>query len=92
MAVDSEDRVKLSLKKAELENHKKKHLKMQVQYPPPLILAFIDLVNIFLFLTDVFCLFFRMDDCKDRIRGVLKGRLPPDKDLKKEITQALRLL
>lgn len=28
MAADSEDRVKLSLKKAELENHKKKHKKM----------------------------------------------------------------
>ncbi|KAL6343225.1 hypothetical protein AAG906_021136 [Vitis piasezkii] len=28
MAVDSEDRVKLSLKKGELENHKKKHQKM----------------------------------------------------------------
>lgn len=35
-----------------------------------------------------FC--FRIDDCKDKIRGVLKGRLPPDKDLKKEMTQALR--
>lgn len=61
MAVDSEDRVKLSLKKGELENHKKKHQKI-------------------------------MDEYKDRIRGVLKGRLPPDKDLKKEITQALRAL
>lgn len=28
LAGDSEDRVKLSLKKAELENHKKKHRKM----------------------------------------------------------------
>ncbi|XP_050239038.1 DNA repair protein RAD50 isoform X1 [Quercus robur] len=59
MAADSEDRVKLSLKKAELENHKKKHKKI-------------------------------VDEYKDRIRGVLKGRLPPDKDLKKEITQVLR--
>ncbi|GMY04781.1 DNA repair protein RAD50 isoform X2 [Fagus crenata] len=59
MAADSEDRVKLSLKKAELENHKKKHKKI-------------------------------IDEYKDRIRGVLKGRLPLDKDLKKEITQALR--
>ncbi|KAK9933048.1 hypothetical protein M0R45_020261 [Rubus argutus] len=31
-----------------------------------------------------------IDDYRDRIRGVLKGRLPPDKDLKSEITQALR--
>lgn len=31
-----------------------------------------------------------IDDYKDRIRGVLKGRVPPDKDLKREITQALR--
>ncbi|XP_057959877.1 DNA repair protein RAD50 [Malania oleifera] len=59
LAEDSEDRVKLSLKKAELENHKKKYKKI-------------------------------MDECKDRIRGVLKGRLPPDKDLKKEIMQARR--
>ncbi|KAK9288716.1 hypothetical protein L1049_017179 [Liquidambar formosana] len=55
MAGDSEDRVKLSLKKAELENHKKKHAKMQD-------------------------------------RGVLRGRLPLDKDLKKEIMQSLRAL
>ncbi|XP_059632125.1 DNA repair protein RAD50 [Cornus florida] len=61
MAGDSDDRVKLSLTKAELENHRKKHKKI-------------------------------MDEYKDRIRGVLKGRLPPDKDLKKEITQALRPL
>ena len=33
MAGDSEDRVKLSLKKAELENHKKKHRKMSVNSP-----------------------------------------------------------
>ncbi|KAI4378799.1 hypothetical protein MLD38_016230 [Melastoma candidum] len=59
MAGDSEDRVKLALKKAELESHKKKHKKI-------------------------------IDDCKDRVRGVLKGRLPADKDLKKEVTQALR--
>ncbi|KAJ6298888.1 hypothetical protein OIU76_019949 [Salix suchowensis] len=61
LAGDSEDRVKLSLKKVELENHKKKHRKI-------------------------------IDECKDKIRGVLKGRLPPDKDLKKEITQTLRAL
>ncbi|XP_027334431.1 DNA repair protein RAD50 [Abrus precatorius] len=59
MASDSEDRVKLSLKKAELENQKKKHRKI-------------------------------IDDQKDKIRKVLKGRLPPDKDVKKEITQALK--
>ncbi|XP_050372019.1 DNA repair protein RAD50 [Argentina anserina] len=33
-----------------------------------------------------------IDDYKDRIRGVLKGRLPPDKDLKNEITKALRVV
>lgn len=31
-----------------------------------------------------------IDDQKDKIRRVLKGRIPSDKDLKKEITQALR--
>ncbi|CAN1835317.1 DNA repair protein RAD50 [Linum perenne] len=57
LAVDSEDRIMLSLKRTELDNHKKKHRKI-----------------------------------KDKIRGVLKGRLPSDKDLKKEVTQALRAL
>ncbi|KAL1221197.1 DNA repair protein RAD50 [Cardamine amara subsp. amara] len=59
MAGDAEDRVKLSLKKTELENLRKKHKKI-------------------------------IDECKDKIRGVLKGRLPPEKDMKKEIVQALR--
>lgn len=59
MAGDAEDRVKLSLKKTEQENLKKKHKKI-------------------------------IDECKDRIRGVLKGRLPPEKDMKREIVQALR--
>ncbi|XP_028772634.1 DNA repair protein RAD50 [Neltuma alba] len=59
MASDSEDRVKLSLKKTELENQKKKHRKI-------------------------------IDDHKDKVRRVLKGRMPSDKDLKKEITQAAR--
>ncbi|KAL4024651.1 hypothetical protein IC575_013015 [Cucumis melo] len=59
MAGDSEDRVKLALKKAELDSHKKKQRKI-------------------------------IDEYKDKIRGVLKGRFPPEKDLKKEITQALR--
>ncbi|GAB4844066.1 DNA repair protein rad50 [Ancistrocladus abbreviatus] len=59
LAGDSEDRVKLSLKRTELENLKKKHKKI-------------------------------MDEYKDKIRGMLKGRTPADKDLKKEITQALR--
>lgn len=58
---DSRDRVELSLKKSELENHKKKHKKI-------------------------------MDEYKDKIRGVLKGRLPPDKDLRKEISKAQSLL
>ncbi|KAF8056799.1 hypothetical protein N665_1267s0002 [Sinapis alba] len=59
MAGDAEDRVKLSLKKTELENLKKKHKKI-------------------------------IDECKDKIRGALKGRLPLEKDMKKEIVQALR--
>ncbi|KAK4258216.1 hypothetical protein QN277_007688 [Acacia crassicarpa] len=59
MASDSEDRVKLSLKKEELGNQKKKHGKI-------------------------------IDDHKDKVRRVLKGRVPSDKDLKKEITQAAR--
>ncbi|GMH20274.1 hypothetical protein Nepgr_022115 [Nepenthes gracilis] len=59
LAGDSEDRVKLSLKKTELENQKKKFKKI-------------------------------MDEYKDKIRGILKGRLPLDKDLKREIAQALR--
>ncbi|XP_010557042.1 PREDICTED: DNA repair protein RAD50 isoform X2 [Tarenaya hassleriana] len=59
MAGDAEDRVKLSLKKTEVENVRKKHKKI-------------------------------IDDCKDKIRGMLKGRLPAEKDLKKEIVQALR--
>ncbi|OVA03774.1 DNA repair protein Rad50 [Macleaya cordata] len=58
---DSEYRVKLDLKKAELESRKKKHKKI-------------------------------IDEHKEKIRGVLKGRLPFDKDLKKEITQALGAL
>ncbi|CAN1334274.1 DNA repair protein RAD50 [Linum perenne] len=58
LAVDSEDRIMLSLKRTELDNHKKKHRKI-------------------------------IDEYKDKIRGVLKGRLPSDKDLKKEVTQAL---
>ncbi|XP_065862740.1 DNA repair protein RAD50 [Euphorbia lathyris] len=33
-----------------------------------------------------------IDEYRDRIRGVLKGRLPPDKEWKKEITQALSAL
>ncbi|ONI28862.1 hypothetical protein PRUPE_1G165000 [Prunus persica] len=57
--LDSEDRVKLSIKKTELENLKKKHRKI-------------------------------IDEYKDRIRGMLKGRLPPEKDFNKEITQVLR--
>ncbi|KAI3823111.1 hypothetical protein L1987_04540 [Smallanthus sonchifolius] len=55
---DSNERIKLSYKKEELESLKKKHKKI-------------------------------MDEHKNKIRGVLKGRLPLDKDLKKEVTQAL---
>lgn len=56
MSADSHDRVVLSLKKAELENHKKKHKRI-------------------------------VDEYKERIRGVLKGRMPPHKDLKNELIQ-----
>ncbi|KAI8566801.1 hypothetical protein RHMOL_Rhmol02G0070100 [Rhododendron molle] len=35
--------------------------------------------------------FKKMDEIRDRVKGVLKGRLPPDKDLKNEIGQALRV-
>lgn len=61
MNADSAQRMKLSLKKEELESHKKKHKKI-------------------------------IDEHKNKIRGVLKGRLPLDKDLKKEVTQAQRAL
>ncbi|GLT61000.1 hypothetical protein SLA2020_337360 [Shorea laevis] len=33
-----------------------------------------------------------IDELRERIRGVLKGRVPAEKDLKTEITQALRVL
>ncbi|GAB2227860.1 hypothetical protein Drorol1_Dr00009687 [Drosera rotundifolia] len=59
LSADSEDRGKLSLKKSEFENLKKRCKKI-------------------------------LDDHKDKIRGVLKGRLPSDKDLKKEMIQAFR--
>jgi hypothetical protein len=53
---------------------------------------FLHVVSIPLSLLSLIAIFFsRIDECKDKIRGVLKGRLPPDKDLKKEITQTLRL-
>ncbi|XP_074304186.1 DNA repair protein RAD50 [Silene latifolia] len=61
LAGDSEDKVKLSLKKSELENLKKKLKKI-------------------------------IDDHKDKIKAVLKGRLPPDREWKMEITKALRLI
>ncbi|KAL8515845.1 hypothetical protein ACS0TY_014518 [Phlomoides rotata] len=56
MDADSHDRAVLSVKKRDLENHRKKHRRI-------------------------------VDECRERIRGVLKGRIPPDKDLKKEIVQ-----
>ncbi|CAI9260748.1 unnamed protein product [Lactuca saligna] len=61
MAADAEERFSLSIKKRELESHKKKHKKI-------------------------------LDEHKNKIKGVLKGRLPLDKDLKKEVSQALRAL
>ncbi|KAG5560731.1 hypothetical protein RHGRI_003911 [Rhododendron griersonianum] len=74
---DSEDRVLLSFKKSEVETSKKKHRKMQVKS--------LSLPQWLLFLV------WLMDEIRDRVKGVLKGRLPPDKDLKNEIGQALRL-
>ncbi|XP_068655363.1 DNA repair protein RAD50 isoform X2 [Aristolochia californica] len=61
MASDSEDRVKLDVKRDELEGLKKKHKKI-------------------------------VDEHKDKIKSVLKGRFPSDKDIKKEITHALSLV
>lgn len=61
MSADGDKRMKLSLRKVELESNKKKHKKI-------------------------------VDEHKSKIKGVLKGRLPLDKDLKKEVTQALRAL
>ncbi|KMT14828.1 hypothetical protein BVRB_3g065520 isoform B [Beta vulgaris subsp. vulgaris] len=58
LSSDSENRIKLAVKKTELENQKKKLNKI-------------------------------MDEHKDKIRGVLKGRLPHLKDLKNEIFQLL---
>ncbi|CAI9117568.1 OLC1v1018973C1 [Oldenlandia corymbosa var. corymbosa] len=60
IAADSEVRKEFSLKKAELENLKKKHKKI-------------------------------INDYKDKIRGILKGRLPSDKDLKKEVSKVQRV-
>nr|ABV90879.1 DNA repair protein Rad50 [Triticum monococcum] len=57
IATDADDRVKLELKKDELEKCKKKLKKIY-------------------------------DEHKDKFRSVLKGRLPHEKDVKKEITQA----
>ncbi|PWA83573.1 DNA repair protein Rad50 [Artemisia annua] len=61
MAEDANERIRLSVKKEELESLKIKHKKI-------------------------------IDEHKNKIRGVLKGRLPLDKDLKKEVSQALRAL
>ncbi|KAG9446061.1 hypothetical protein H6P81_012189 [Aristolochia fimbriata] len=61
MASDAEDRVKLDVKRDELESLKKKHKKI-------------------------------VDEHKDKIRSVLKGRLPSDKDIKKEISHALSVV
>ncbi|KAH9318277.1 hypothetical protein KI387_020046, partial [Taxus chinensis] len=58
MASDSEDRIKLGLKKDELEDYNRKLTKI-------------------------------IDDNKERIKAILKGRLPMAKDLKKEINSAL---
>ncbi|KAJ3675731.1 hypothetical protein LUZ60_004773 [Juncus effusus] len=57
LASDSEDRVKLGMKKDEMESCKKKLKKI-------------------------------IDENKDKIRVIFKGRLPSEKDLKREISQA----
>ncbi|CAA6659879.1 unnamed protein product [Spirodela intermedia] len=61
MASDSEDRVKLELKREELDGCRMKHRKI-------------------------------LDEHKEKIRVVFKGRLPPDKDLKMEVINASRTL
>ncbi|KAF9606048.1 hypothetical protein IFM89_022207 [Coptis chinensis] len=61
MASDSEDRLRLGIRRTGVEDVQKKHRKI-------------------------------IDENKDRIRGVLKGRLPLDKDLKKDIDQVFRSL
>lgn len=58
MAVDMEDRTKLSMKKNDLENRKRQHRKI-------------------------------INENRERVRGVLKGRFPPEKDLRGEISQVL---
>ncbi|URE31784.1 Rad50 zinc hook motif [Musa troglodytarum] len=70
LASDSEDRVKLDMKKEEFESCKRKQKKLQVLYS---------------------FFFFLMEEYKEKIRGVLKGRVPSDKDLKKETTHAFGL-
>ncbi|KAL9232743.1 hypothetical protein vseg_007814 [Gypsophila vaccaria] len=59
LAGDSENRVKLSMKKSDLENFKKKLKKI-------------------------------VDEYKDKIRGILKGRLPSECEWKAEINKVLR--
>lgn len=106
MAGDSENRARLSLKKSDLENNKKKHRKMFVLFSffPHYFWWFFCvsfILNLFCFFNcsvfvlellvfTVDVLIFRVDEFKDGIRGVLKGRLPSDKDLKKEVTQVSR--
>ncbi|XP_009373549.2 DNA repair protein RAD50 [Pyrus x bretschneideri] len=58
MAVDTEDRTKLSMKKNDLENRKRQHGKI-------------------------------INENRERVRGVLKGRFPPEKDLRGEISKVL---
>ncbi|KAF6170589.1 hypothetical protein GIB67_021461 [Kingdonia uniflora] len=74
MTSDSEYRVKLDLKKGEIDSRRKHHKKMQVVR--------------YLFLLLVYLL----DEYREKIRSVLKGRFPIEKDLKREIDQALGAL
>lgn len=95
MNADSHDRVVLSLKKGELENHRKKHRRMQVSinFCAVSFSNYSTSFEKFWFLTNKCSpILSRVDECKERIRGVLKGRIPPDKDLKNEIIQVQRLL
>jgi DNA repair protein RAD50 len=91
---DADDRVKLELKKDELEKCKKKRKKMYA--PPPCNFCVLRFCGLLYFNTNSSSVFFfqitnfvkcRYDEHKDKIKSVLKW-LPSEKDLKKEITQA----
>lgn len=90
MAADSADRRSLSDKKNVLENNRKKHRKMQVKLSPLLWIFFPFSLKVPSYNMCFIRVNFRIDEFKDRIRVVLKGRFPPEKDVKKEVIKALR--